>query len=1049
MSMEGEKIMKKIKKYILSLVLCVSVVLGIVLIKPVANGKELQKVYGEAILREETIESQYNYNAFFTIPDAKISYQGQEYSVSAKDAVVKWPNGNIVSESSFYLNEAGEYTLIYQTVADDKLISAEKEFSVNKGLYSLSNLQSSITYQENLRCNQKKDGVTVKLAKGDTLYFNEAIDLRETDGNFDFIKFYPYSFAKEELDNKKRKPQECSTMTIRLTDCYDSSVYVEYTLAFMGGHSYYRVRSNEQKYSGITKTDKPAYSPRKIIYINDERYVVKYDDDFGTTSNVSTLGSSHVNYNTFDNHGLTFSINPNNYKCYATDISTLCVTDLRSSDIYSKYNLFEGFTTGEVYLSVCADGYVSDYVHFDVERIGKYTGNEIVDRTYSDIVEPDITVLETNGCQEFNIALNEKFKLFDATVTDVNLVGGVNTYVYYKYGTPMQEQVLVVDDEFTPNKLGDYTVVYSAKDSFANVGKKLLTLTCVKTNNDKSINFVVDMPKTVQAGKIVELPTYQAQGINGAVDVSCKAILLTDNTETNIDISTGLFQPLEIGKYKIVYTCTDKLGTKDFSYEVTSVASDCILADKELVLPKYFIKGLSYSVDELKVALYNGTKAEYVDGNFEMSQDGKDFEKIEFNSFKITANEKVCFRFVYNETIILQTGDYKVIDTSYGTKEFSHTKYFYSDVENVGSEDFTVTATSQYVLCTSNKTVGNAKIDYVAPLLIDSFTFDFEPVKDKSNFNLFKLTFTDYYDRNNVHTVTLRNAGDISYVSFDGGQETRIGKLFSSRHSVEFDTKTASLLIDKGIDGGVKYSIEKLFINSKILFSFECVEISGECEVKLYRLFKQTLSNTKVDNSVPQMKTSQIPSNSVKKDSLITLGSAVVADMFSPVLKENITVKVVGPNEQFVTSEEGVVLDGSVNALANQNYTVKCDSYGVYAVTYTAVDQSKAKGVLSVNVRVEDEEAPTIELLDGYQKGCIYTVGKGTTVKVADFEVQDNFGAANVRTHVLVYDCYGAFVNLTEEKTFVANRVGTWQVVYTAYDENGNYASTRYSVVVK
>ena len=190
MSMEGEKIMKKIKKYILSLVLCVSVVLGIVLIKPVANGKELQKVYGEAILREETIESQYNYNAFFTIPDAKISYQGQEYSVSAKDAVVKWPNGNIVSESSFYLNEAGEYTLIYQTVADDKLISAEKEFSVNKGLYSLSNLQSSITYQENLRCNQKKDGVTVKLAKGDTLYFNDAIDLRETDGNFDFIKFY-------------------------------------------------------------------------------------------------------------------------------------------------------------------------------------------------------------------------------------------------------------------------------------------------------------------------------------------------------------------------------------------------------------------------------------------------------------------------------------------------------------------------------------------------------------------------------------------------------------------------------------------------------------------------------------------------------------------------------------------------------------------------------------------------------------------------------------------------------------------------------------------
>ena len=1045
--MEDKKIMQKIQKYILSLILCVSIILGLALMQPNSNGSEVQKVFGEAVLSAETIEEQYDYNALFTIPDAKLSYQEQEYAVSAKDAVIKWPNGNLVSENSFYLNEPGEYTVIYQTVVNDKLISAEKKFVVKKGLYSLSNLQSSITYQEKLRCNQKKDGVTVKLAKGDTLYFNEAIDLSEAGNTFDFIKFYPYTFTKTEGQDGKQ--QECSTMTVRLTDCYNSEVYVEYTLAYLGGHSYYRVRSNSQKYSGIMKSDKPAYSPRKIIYINDERYVVKYDDDFGTTSNVTALSSSNKYYNTFDDNGLTFSINSSDYKCYATDISTLCVTDLRSSDIYSKYNLFGGFTTGEVYLSITADGYVSDYVHFDIEQIGKYTGNEIVNRAYSDIVDPELTVLGTNGCKEFNIALNEKFNLFDATVTDVNLVGGVNTYVYYKYGTPAQEQVLVIDGAFTPTKLGDYTVVYSAKDTFNNVGREFLTLTCVKTQNDKSINFVVDMPETLQAGKTIELPAFEAQGINGEVSVSCKAVYLADNTETVIDTTTRLFQPLEIGNYKIVYTCTDKLGTQEFSYEVTSVSSDCVLADKALVLPKYFIKGLKYSVDELKVALYSGTKTEYVEGDFEISQDGKAFEKIAFANFEITASEKVCFRFVYNGNTIIETGDYKVIDTSYGTKEFSHIKYFYSDVDNVGSEDFVLTATSQYVLCTSNKTNGDGKVDYVSPLLIDSFTFDFEPVKNKSNFSAFKLTFTDFYDSNNVHTVSFRNVGEVTYVSFDGGQETRIGKAFSSRHTVEFDAKTATLLLDKAIDGGVRYSIDNLFTNSKVLFGFECKEISGESEVKLYRLYKQTLSNTKVDNSVPQIKTSQIPSNSVKIDSIITLGNAVVADMFSPVLKNKITVKVIGPNGQPVTSEEGVLLDGGANSLADKTYTVKCSGYGVYAITYTAIDQSNVKGVLSVNVRVEDEEAPTIKLLDGYQKGCIFTVGKGTTVKVANYEVQDNFGVENVTTHVLVYDCYGAFVNLTDEGTFVANRVGTWQVVYTAYDANGNYASTRYTVVVK
>ena len=199
---------------------------------------------------------------------------------------------------------------------------------------------------------------------------------------------------------------------------------------------------------------------------------------------------------------------------------------------------------------------------------------------------------------------------------------------------------------------------------------------------------------------------------------------------------------------------------------------------------------------------------------------------------------------------------------------------------------------------------------------------------------------------------------------------------------------------------------------------------------------------------MPQIKT-QMPSSSVKKDSLITLSSAVAADMFSTVLKNNVTIKVIGPDKQPVMSEEGVLLDGSVNALANRAYTVQCKDYGLYAITYTAMDQSGTKGVVSSNVSVEDEDAPTIRLLDGYQDGCIFTVGVGTMVKVANYEVQDNFGADKVTTHVMVYDCYGAFVNLTEEKTFIANRKGTWQVVYTAYDEIGNYVSVRYTVVVK
>lgn len=1028
--------MKKMNKYLLSLGVCAGLLAGVAIAKPFDKEQELTKVYGATVSGVETIETRYTYNTFFTIPDAKLSYGGKEYSASAKDAVLKFPNGNLVTENGLYLNETGEYTLIYQAKADNVLVSGEKKFTVNKGLYTLSNPQSSITYQEQLRCNEKTDGMTVELAKGDALYFNEAIDLRQTDGSFDFIKFYPYSFTK--TGGQDGKQQECAKVTVRLTDCYNEDIYVEYAVAYVGGHAYYRVRSNTQKYSGLNRNDTtaPVYLPRKVVYLDDLRYRAHFDDDFGTTRNVDTL----------DNVGLSFSMNPYTYRCYAQDTSTLLISDLMNADIYSAYNLFGGFTTGEVYLSLFAEDYVSDYVHFDIENIAGYTGEALKDRVYSDTVAPEITLLGANDEQNFTIALNQKFTLFEANVTDVNLVGGVHTYVYYKYGTEAQEQVLVKDGAFTPKKEGEYTVVYSAKDTFGNVGRALLGLYCVKTENGKNIRFDVELPETLPAGETAVLPAHEAVGINGEVAVTCKAVSVADGKETIISSSSREFQPLSIGKYKIVYTCTDKLGSEEFSYEITSVASDCMIADKELILPKYFIKGLRYSVDELKVTLFSGTQTEYKSGDFEISQDDKAFEKISFDDFAITASETVSFRLVYDGKTVLETNKYKVVDTGYSTNAFSHTKYFYSDVDNIGVEAFSVTATSQYVLCKANETTGNSKMDYVSPLIIDAFNFDFSPVAEKSNFGAFAISFTDYYNRQNVHTLNFRNAGSVTYVSLDNGVETRMEKRFDSKHTVEYDVKTASLIVNKAINGGAKYPVGALFTDHKILFGFECKQMNGECEVALYRLFKQTLSNTKVDNSLPQI-TAQMPSSLAKKDSVITIDSAVVADMFSPVLKSNVTVTVLGPDKQPVTSEEGVVLDGT--SLANTAYTVKCADYGLYSIVYNAVDQSGRKGNLPFNVNVEDDEAPTIKLLDGYQKGCIFTVGKGATVKVAGYEVQDNFGADKVTTYVMVYDCYGAFVHLSKDNSFVANRVGTWQVVYTAYDEIGNYVSVRYTVEVK
>ncbi len=1027
--------MKKAKSYILSLTLGLCVILSAIIALP-KNEPSVIRVSAIDVISEQPIQARYEYNAYFTIPNAKLQYNGQNYDALSSEAVLKFPDGKIVNETNFYLNQAGEYTVIYQTKANGTLISGEKKFMVNKGLYTFSNMQSSVTYNESLPLNQKVSGVTVSLAKGDTLQFNEAIDLTDTDTDvFDIIKLYPYTFTKTGGQNGKQ--QECSTIVMRLTDCYNSKIYVDFAIAYRGGHTYYRVRSNTQKYSGLTKSDKPAYAPRKVVFIDDERYVVMYDDDFGATRNVDTL----------DNIGLTFSINPNDYKCYATETSTLRISDLMSADIYGKYDLFGGFTTGEVYMSIFAEDYVTDFVHFDIEQIGNYYGSEVIDRIYSDVVAPKITVLATNDVKQFNVAINQKVKLFSATASDANLVGGVNTYVYYKYGTEAKQQVLLTNGEFTPNKLGDYTVVYSAKDMFGNVGREYVTFTCVTSPSGKNVDFNIEMPTSIPAGETTVLPAYTVSGLNGDVDVKIKAVLLKDNSQTEISTLTREFMPKEIGKYKIVFTCTDNLASEEFSYEITAEQSSNVIVDKNLALPKYFIKGLRYSVDEVKVTLFNSSQATFSDATFMASFDGGDYQEIEFDDFMITANESVRFKIAYQSHTLIETESYKVFDTGLGTSEFSHAKYFYSDVLGLGEQDFTFTSSSQNVLIKANKPSGDAQAEYISPLMKEFFNFDFTPVKDKSNFGSFEIILTDYYDDNSIHTITLRNATNVTYVSFDGGQETRMEKLFSSKHTVEYDVKTSSLIINKAVDGGAKFYIGDLFINEKIFFGFKVKDISGESEVTLHKLFKQNLSNTKAENSVPQIKTT-MPSSVAKINSVVTLNSAIALDMFSHVLTNSVTVKVLAPNGEPITSNEGVLLDGT-NSLANREYTFECDSYGVYAISYVATDQSGSRGVVSSIINVEDDVSPTIKLLDGYQNGCIFTVGKGSTVKIAGYEVQDNFGADKVKTYVMVYDLYGAFVTLTDEGTFVANRVGTWQVVYTAFDEIGNYSSARYSVVVK
>ena len=80
----------------------------------------------------------------------------------------------------------------------------------------------------------------------------------------------------------------------------------------------------------------------------------------------------------------------------------------------------------------------------------------------------------------------------------------VSTAVYLHYGTPEQLRVNVEDGSFIPFTAGEYTLVYTAADSYGNVGKTEIPVT-VEPENADALQVTVSQPESGRAGQTYEI----------------------------------------------------------------------------------------------------------------------------------------------------------------------------------------------------------------------------------------------------------------------------------------------------------------------------------------------------------------------------------------------------------------------------------------------------------------------------------------------------------------------------------------------------------------
>lgn len=132
-------------------------------------------------------------------------------------------------------------------------------------------------------------------------------------------------------------------------------------------------------------------------------------------------------------------------RVYGTS-SLIC--DLDESLFFTS--LWDGFTTGEVYMSIHAEGYQNSLMNMVITDIGD---RKLSDNVFCDVDAPTLTVdyADYTASTVPDAQLNRPYRVFDATAYDSR--DGqlpVTTNVYYNYRSTSKARIPVDNGVFTP-----------------------------------------------------------------------------------------------------------------------------------------------------------------------------------------------------------------------------------------------------------------------------------------------------------------------------------------------------------------------------------------------------------------------------------------------------------------------------------------------------------------------------------------------------------------------------------------------------------------------
>lgn len=886
------------------------------------------------------INEQYVIGEELVLPKATLSNGTKSFETIT---VVHMPNGNAYQTKRIALEQFGKYVIEYRQVIDKKLYSMTESFYVVEPLYRFLNDKSTGVYdKDRSEYNTGHYGINVSLERGDVFTYNDIIDLRQLDADTPAVELFVTPLNGIGTKDVKK-------LIFTFTDIYDetNSVRVIGNGVDDDGDPGQWWASSVYLQAGAFDTTSGVEWVRNIVHTNNAWGYPATFSLYGTQAKRPVIGKEFLS--------ISFDLEEKQVFGPLGRKGNFII-DLDDSNYVSKP--WDGFTTGEVYLSITAEEYTAPSFNFVITKIGQ---NDISPLYNYDQKGPSIEI-DFEGLDQLNLPNAKKgytYPVFKATAFDaVTKESQVTKRVFYNYYTAQRFELPITENRFLVPRDGIYTIEYTSKDWFGNQTVRLVHINTTQANSDLLLD--VDssqLPSEGSVGKRIDLPSISYEGGFGQLNMTIYAKIDGEK----ILIQEDYFRPEKRGIYELVFELTDTIGQIEaISHQIAIMDNNLPVFIEDAVMPKYVIAGSSYELDDLKGFDYNTNQ--YANTSIFVSDGSGSEIPVTNGSHRFTPNQEGKATIIYRAI-----NDHGHTDITYVVDVIKVKDPFIDMTAYFVGNNLKANATSQYVSLGNSVVTKSASFEFIHYLNANQLSMRFRINPFQNNFSRLDFYLEDYANPNQMVKLSFikpLSSGAIQVEINNQPYAFNLTTTFSNggEINVVYDNQMKRISINNSLPKTILTYLDGQkfmgFSTNRIYLSGVFGMVTGASEIQLSNINGQLFSTDQDDFVKPAVSLSGIYQSTYRFNQTATVYKANAIDVLDPEVTGHVTVK----------DQSGNVVRSTDNVLLNEvpfdrDYQIKLSTYGSYLVTYTARDTNgSGNASYTYALFVMDNVKPTINV---------------------------------------------------------------------------------------